>query len=380
MKQVTLSAPGKLMLLGEHAVVYGHPCIVTAVGQRMFLTAEIDKDPNFTFEAQDVGVHGHKKPMSGLGQGVVEKNARFVELAVKNFFEYIRHAEFSSASPKIPKQVQDDKIGVCITTKSEFSSTLGFGSSSAATVCAIKALCELFSVKLTNKDLFKIAYKTVLDVQGKGSGFDVAAAIYGGTLYFVTGGKKIDQLIPPRHSGKRSRLNRESASRIDEITDSGVAAPGTVWNLAALPRMTELPLVVGYSGMKADTVTLINQVADKAKRYPKVIENIYSSIEEIVKMAKIAFLKEDWVTLGELMNFNQGYLEALGVSTDKLSAMIHAARNAGAYGAKLSGAGGGDCMISLVTSNKQQVTRAIEKAGGEVIDVETNAEGVRVEK
>ena len=323
MKKVTVSAPGKLMLLGEHAVVYGHPCIVTAVGQRMFLTAEIDNDPNFTFEAKDVGVHGHKKAMAKLGQGMVEKNVRFVELAVKNFTD-----KFSL------------KKGIKITTKSEFASTLGFGSSSAATVCTIKALCELFDIKLENKDMFKIAYKTVLDVQGKGSGFDVAAAIFGGTLYFVTGGKTIKPLAIGR-----------------------------------------LPLVVGYSGVKADTVTLINQVADKASRYPKVVENIYKNIAEIVEMAKTALLKEDWVAFGELMNFNQGYLEALGVGTDKLSAMIYAARNAGAYGAKLSGAGGGDCMISLVEDSIQQTIRsAIEKAGGEVIDVETNVEGVRVEK
>lgn len=144
--------------------------------------------------------------------------------------------------------------------------------------------------------------------------------------------------------------------------------------------MTKLPLVVGYSGVKADTVTLINQVAEKAKKYPKVVENIYENIAEIVKLAKESLLKEDWNTLGDLMNFNQGYLEALGVSTGKLSDMIYASRSEGAYGAKLSGAGGGDCIISLSAEGKvQSVKDAIEKVGGEVIDVEANVEGVRVE-
>lgn len=360
-KRVTVSAPGKLMLLGEHAVVYGHPCIVTAVGQRMFLTAEVDKDPIFTFEAQDVGVHGHKRPMKKLGKGVVEKSARFVELAVKNFTD------------KFPLQK-----GVKIITRSEFASTLGFGSSSAATVCTIKALCELFDVKLEDKDMFKIAYKTVLDVQGKGSGFDVAAAIYGGTLYFVTGGKKIEQLISPRHSGDPALAGDSRISKYGSdsaLTGSARRAP------SSLARMTKLPLVVGYSGKKADTVTLINQAAEKAKKYPKVIDNIYENIAEIVELAKESLVKKDWNTLGDLMNFNQGYLEALGVSSDKLSSMIYASRSEGAYGAKLSGAGGGDCMIVLHSvQDKPAIASAITDAGGEVIDVETNVEGVRIEK
>jgi mevalonate kinase len=70
-----------------------------------------------------------------------------------------------------------------------------------------------------------------------------------------------------------------------------------------------------------------------------------------------------------------------GVETDTLAAMNHAAVNAGAFGAKLSGAGGGDCMIALAPNAKKKIVeKAISDAGGEVIFVKTNAEGVRVEK
>ncbi len=323
MKQITVSAPGKLMLLGEHAVVYGHPCIVTAVGQRLTLIATIDPDPNFTFEARDVNVHGHKKPMVDLGKGTVEKKVAFVEHAVKNC---------------IQKYPQDS--GVEVQTTSQFSSQLGFGSSSAAAVCTIKAYSELFDLELSNKEIFELAYKTVLDVQGKGSGFDVAAAVFGGTLYFVTGGETIEPL-----------------------------------------KVASLPLIVGYSGVKADTVTLINQVAELSKKYPKMVTGIYKQIDFLVREAKMKLLDKEWQALGELMNINQGYLEALGVSIGKLSSMIYAAREAGAYGAKLSGAGGGDCMISLSAEDKtQSVKEAITKAGGEVIEIEANVEGVRTEK
>ena len=193
------------MLFGEHAVVYNHPCLVTAVDQRIRLTAEILDEQNFELEAEDVDVSGYSKPLSDLGKGEIPKGAQFVEIAVKNLYE-----KFGL-----------DK-GLRVTTTSEFSSKFGFGSSSASTVCVVKALSELFSLNLSNKEIFDIAYKTVLDIQGKGSGFDVAAAIWGGTIYFLTGGKTIQPLA-----------------------------------------IDHLPLIVGYSGIKADTVILINKVKEK---------------------------------------------------------------------------------------------------------------------
>ena len=323
MIRITTSAPGKLMLLGEHAVVYNHPCLVTAVDQRMKATVEFINSPTFELKAPDVKVQDYKKPLSELGKGEIPKGAQFVEIAVKNF-----------------KEKYPFKNGVRVTTSSEFSSQFGFGSSSASTVCVVKALSELTEKKLSNKELFDIAFKTVLDIQGKGSGFDIAAAIYGGTLYFVTGGKTIEPL-----------------------------------------RVKELPMVIGYSGVKADTVTLINQVSEKAKEFPTVVDGIYSQIHELVDLAKEELVKENWNRFGMLMNFNQGLLVALGVSIPKLANMIYVAREAGAYGAKLSGAGGGDCMIAIVSEEKRKaVTDAITKVGGTVIDVSPNAPSVRIEQ
>ena len=326
MRKITVSAPGKLMLLGEHSVVYGKPCIVTAVNQRIQATVELTTlpagrqgKPFFELNAPDVGVRTYKKPMFKLGKGEIPKGAKFVEIAVRNFLNRTR--------------------GVKVTTKSQFSSEFGFGSSSASTVCVIKALSELTEKKLSNQQIFDLSYKTVLDIQGKGSGFDVAAAIFGGTLYYITPGKVIQPL----------KINR-------------------------------LPLIVGYSGIKFDTVRLIDEVDKKAQKYPQVINNVYDQIGKLVELAKKAILTSDWQRLGELMNLNEGYLSILGVEGKKLSNMIYAARETGAYGAKLSGAGMGDCMIALAAPNKlAAVKKAITQAGGQMIDVKENVEGVRIE-
>ncbi len=322
MNKVTVSAPGKLMLFGEHAVVYDHPCLVTAVDQRINLTAEIIDEPNFELEATDVDVTGYKKSISELGVGDVPKGAKFVEIAVKNLYE-----KFGLTK------------GLRITTSSEFSSKFGFGSSSASTVCAVKALSELFDLKLDNKAVFDLAFKAVLDIQGKGSGFDVAAATYGGTLYFVTGGKTIEPL-----------------------------------------NIDSLPLIVGYTGVKADTVTLINQVKEKFADNKTRLDEIYNEIDALVEKAKPAVVNGDWEAAGKLMVENQTLLKELGVSIDKLDQMIEGGISGGAYGGKLSGAGGGDCMIAFGPAESlDSIEKGIENAGGEVLKVKTNAEGVRVE-
>ncbi len=334
MKRIIVSAPGKLMLLGEHAVVYGKPCLVTAVNQRMQATVELTDTPFFQLEAPDVNVTGYKKPMESLGKGDIPKGAKFVEIALKNFISHIRGRLAWLG-------------GIKITTRSEFSSQFGFGSSSASTVCVIMALFAFLNDDLAykqslqanlKKEIFKIAFKTVLDIQGKGSGFDVAAAIYGGTLHFIAGGKLIKPL-----------------------------------------NIANLPLIIGYTGVKADTITLVNQVSDLAQKYPEIVDNIYSQILLLVEIAKKGLEKNRLEEVGEVMNINQGFLASLGVSSDRLSSLIYAARNAGAYGAKLSGAGGGDCMIALAPPAKvSAVKKAITAAGGQIIDIEVNAEGVKV--
>lgn len=322
MNHITVSAPGKLMLLGDHAVVHSRPCLVTAVGQRMKATVTLLDVDEFQLEAPDVNVTGYKKPIKELGIGDVPKGAKFVEVAVLNFAQKY--------------QIK----GIRVETTSEFSSQFGFGSSSASTVCVLKALSEISGQKLDNKSLFDLAYKTVIDIQGVGSGFDTAAAIYGGILYFVGGGKTIE--------------------------------PVTV---------RSLPLIVGYSGIKADTPTLVKALKMKMDAKPLIYPPLFDVSTAVVEEGKKALMAEDLKTFGEAMNVNEGLLSAYGVEIEKLAAMIHRARAAGAYGAKLSGAGGGDCMIAVAPEDRTEAVKdAIIKAGGQIIEVQTNVAGAKVEK
>ncbi len=157
MKSITVSAPGKLMLFGEHAVVYNKPSIVTAVNQRISIIAKVNEEPVFKLNAPDVDINNYSKLMTHLGEGEAPKGAKFVEFATRNFFK-----KYESDIPK--------HSGIKFETIAQFKSTFGFGSSSASAVCTVKALAEIFKPSLTEKEIFDLAYQTVLDVQGVGSG------------------------------------------------------------------------------------------------------------------------------------------------------------------------------------------------------------------
>lgn len=291
--KITVASPGKLMLFGEHAVIYNYPCIVMAVNR--YLTARV----SFSGSNDDVIITPEVSDQS------------FIKEAIKIF-----RSQFNKKEP------------IYIETKSEIG-TYGLGSSAATVVATMRALLQLFKIKIDSKTLFNLCYKVVLNIQGLGSGYDVASAIYGGILYFAQKGKIIESL-----------------------------------------GANDIPLVVGYSGVKADTVSQINLVREKLKNHKKGVIKIFENITKLVNAAKQAINDKDWVRLGTLMNYNEDYLGNLAVSTEKLNAMILAARKAGAYGAKLSGAGGGDCMIALVSKETEnQVKEAITLAGGQIIKI-----------
>jgi mevalonate kinase len=321
-KRVVISAPGKLMLFGEHAVVHQRPCIVTAVDQRMRVIAELADTKSFKIEAPDVGVSEYSEEIDSPAASDAPKGVRFTAAAVRNF-----------------QQRHPLRSGVTLRTESDFSSEFGFGSSSAVTTAVLRALADLFEIPVSKEELFELSYKTVLDVQGVGSGFDLAAAIWGGTVYFRSGGSE----ILPLHVG-------------------------------------DLPLTVGFTGIKADTPALVRQVADLHARHEDSINSVFDAMCSIVEEARAALEDSDVARLGELMNINQGLLDSLGVNSLELARLIFAARRAGAAGAKLSGAGGGDCMIALTLGQaRERVEEAIENSGGKVLRVRTGAPGVRRE-
>ncbi|MBI5614581.1 mevalonate kinase [Candidatus Gottesmanbacteria bacterium] len=305
-KTISISAPGKLLLFGEHAVVYGYPCIVSSVSDRLTVTI---------YESEKSGVEIQTPGVS---------DQRFIHAAIQEF-----EKRFSL------------KIDHCmLSTSSEFSSSFGFGSSSAVTVATMKALSLFTRKNLSQKELIDACHASVLSVQGVGSGFDVASSLYGGTILYEFGGKRIELLL--------------------------MNLPG-------------YSFVVGYTGEKADTVSIVKEVAEKREKYTEKVDRIFQAIGDIVLQAKTALEDGDATRLGILLNYNQEYLRDLGVSSEKLEILISVSKKAGALGAKLSGAGRGDCMIALVSNEKKSaVEDAIEKSGGTVMRVFLGVDGAKI--
>lgn len=315
------------MLLGEHAVVHGRACLVTAMDARlhMVLTPTSPADDTFTLHAPDVGVEHMERPLRDafLNGQPLAHGTRFIESSLSVF----------QAHYGIP-------CGLRIETRNEFASTKGLGSSSAVVACILFGLSQLFDVALTLRQVFDLGLSAVLNVQRTGSGFDLAAAVYGGTLLYE---------------------NRDPR-RIEALDASG------------------LPLIVAYTGVKADTPAIVRRVTDRLVQWPTAMNSVFDTMHQLVLDGRAAIQTRDWAQLGDLMNMQHGLAHAIGVDTPETGSLVFAARQAGALGAKLSGAGGGDCIIALTDeAQRQQVESALQMAGGEIVRVIPHAPGVRLD-
>jgi mevalonate kinase len=178
-------------------------------------------------------------------------------------------------------------------------------------VASARALAEAAGHLLAPDQLFEAAMAAERVFHGNPSGLDHAVAIHGGLMHFVRGN-------PPR---MRS-----------------VALGG------------HFRLLVAQVEAGADTGRMVASVAALREAHP-VARALCADIGALVAEAETALTAGDQAAVGRLMNLNHGLLSALGVSTASLDAAVHAARAAGALGAKLTGAGGGGCMVALVTDD-----------------------------
>src|SRR3989338_6617727 len=249
-KRVEVSAPGKLMLFGEHAVVYGRPCIVTAIDQRVYVGVEKAEDNWIVIDSPDVGIKNYSIRTDDLK--IDEKTSKGVRFLVTGINRFVQERGLPSN-------------GLRVDSRSDFSSKVGFGSSSAVTVGLIAALGELDDRRLSNEEVFRMAYQSVLDIQGVGSGFDLAAAVWGGTIFYQKN-SPVQPLI-----------------------------------------VDQLPLVVGYTGIKADTTTLVHRVGDLYAKNKGQVTGIFDLIGQLVNEARLLFGSGDinYEQLGDLMNINQ---------------------------------------------------------------------------
>ncbi len=330
--RVTASAPAKIILFGEHSVVYGKPAIAAAIDLRTYVTARFNENGRIKIEARDI-----KTP--GLIVSFSENEIYFES-------DYGKAAEVLSYVRQAIELVREESDrsgkGVTVSITSQIPVGAGLGSSAAVAVATIGAVSRLFGLELSPEEVGKLGHRVELLVQGASSGIDPTVSAIGGFIHYQNG------------------------------------------SFEHLPFM-ELPLVVGYTGSSGSTKELVAMVRESYEDMPEVIGPILNSMGMLVGKAKDVITGKHGVDLkfgllGRLMNVNHGLLDALGVSTKKLSELVYAARVAGALGAKITGAGGGGCMYALAPKRQSEVATAIKIAGGTPMITRISRDGLRIEE
>lgn len=292
------------MLLGEHAVLHGSRCVVCAVNQRMTITLTPRADRRLTIDSA-LG-----RFETDLDHLKVDPTFRFLLTAVQLF--------------------QQPLPGFDLVVRSEFSSTVGLGSSAAVTAATTTALFHLAGLPSDPRQIFDFSLKTVRTVQGAGSGADLAASVFGGILLYH-------------------------------------AQPVEIMPLHAVH-----PIAVVYSGSKTPTTKVIELVEAKKRRFPGLFEKIYTAMDESAGLAAAAITAHDWRQFGELLNLNQGLMDAIGVSSRALAEIADSLREQpGILGAKISGSGLGDCVVGL-----GETTASF---GYPLLPLRMSSEGVRID-
>ena len=211
---------------------------------------------------------------------------------------------------------------------------MGLGSSAALAVSILRALSNSFKLKLNDDEINKLAFESEKIIHGSTSGLDNILATHGKLIFY----QKSQQL------------------KIQEIN---VSQP--------------IPMVIGLTGIESLTVKMVNKVRTAWEKNKPLYENLFKEIDQLSLNALSAIENYDLETLGELMNINQGILNALQVSSSELEELVEIARNNGSIGAKLTGAGGGGAMIALCPDETERVANAIRKAGYEAMVIELSS-------
>lgn len=286
---VKASAPGSLMMLGEYAVLQNKNALVCAVDKRISVFVSSRTDTEISVSSR-LG-----KFSCDLSQIVVQPPFQFVFSAIKRFQSFF-------------------KKGCDVTIESEFSSQIGFSSSAAVTVATIAALTKWFGIEMSDMELIREARAIVQQVQGLGSGADVAACVLGGVVAY--------------------RMEPFFAERLPNV----------------------FPITVAYSGAKTPTAEAVRRVNDYFSKHPQLFQQICQAIDTCAERGIQCVRENNWLELGRLMNIQQGLMDALGVNTIALNDIVEKLRQrSNILGAKISGSGLGDCVIALGTINEPLV-------------------------
>ncbi len=294
----TASAPGKAILLGEHAAVYGRPALAVPV-RAVQATAEVsplDGD-RVHIEAPDIAIDAYLDELPDK-----QPLAKALQLAI-----------------------QEARItgGIHVRLTSDIPRASGLGSSAAVSVAIIRAVCEYSGHDIAADRVAEIAFEVEKLHHGDPSGIDNTVVAFEIPVLFI---------------------------KDEEPRPLGVTGL--------------FQFVIGDTGEPSPTKQLVTMLRGRWTGDSEFIDAIFDSIGELTEQASASIGRGEVANLGPLMNHCQTMLETLGVSSPGLERLNLAAREAGAMGAKLSGAGGGGIMIAHVDeSSRVAVDGALREAG-----------------
>jgi mevalonate kinase len=304
MPAFSASAPGKVILFGEHAVVYGRPAIAVPVSQ---------------VRAKAIVIAEPKAPR---GQ---------VRIIAPNIGLETTLARLPKDHPlvvviqKAVAAMQVSHIPACsITITSSIPIAVGMGSGAAVSAATLRALSAYLGRPQSDEQISALVYQAEMIYHGNPSGIDNTVITYARPVYFV----------------------KDKAMEI-----LSVKRPFT--------------LVIGDTGIKSLTSVAVGDVRRAWESHRAQFEHLFDAAGKIASLGRKAIESGKVEALGSLMNENHTLLQQMGVSCPELDKLVEAAKSAGASGAKLAGAGRGGCMIALVTpETSNAVTAALLKAGG----------------
>ena len=308
MPAISASAPGKIILFGEHAVVYGQPAIavpVTQVQARAMIFARPDRPRGWiNLQAPDIDLDTQLDDLP---------SDHSLALAVQGVLEATNITQPPAMTIRIASTIPI---------------AAGLGSGAAVSVAINRALSEFLGQPLPNEHISALAYEVDKLHHGTPSGIDNTVITFEKPIYFTKNG-----------DGGNEKME-------------------------TFPVAKQFTIVIGDSGVSCPTAATVGDVCKAWQEDELLFQGLFESIGKIVIQARRMIENGDIATLGLLMNENQYLLEKMDVSSTELERLIQAARQAGAYGAKLSGGGRGGNMIALAPNESAgQIASALIGAG-----------------
>ncbi|MCW4052886.1 MAG: mevalonate kinase [Candidatus Bathyarchaeota archaeon] len=298
---------GKVILFNEHFVVYGIPGIASAIESTAYAEARKIRKGIF-IKDERIGAKGYAENKKSQQMDSVERMLKAMGFGVDEVF-----------------------LKICL--GGDLPGFSGIGASAASSVAIARAIGEELELYPSPERINEIAYEAEKAYAGNPSGIDNTVATYGGLIWF-----------------KRSTSGRPNT--IEKLT---VEKP--------------VEIVIGNTGIVANTKEMVAGVAARRNENPEKYNGLFMQAEELAIAARKALQNSDLRRVGRLMNQNHALLQEIEVSCEDLNYLVSLARDKGAFGAKLTGGGGGGCMVALTPGKALQtkVATAIENEGFQVL-------------